>query len=178
MAELLTSFIKFLDDNRLIDFRVLKDDTDEGFNNRLRAQKYVFFGQKRFNLGSDYSFTKYKFGPYSARLTDEYYGINIYKSRDELESYHLTVLETPEGSTFGTPTLPAGFDVERFLDVVSNRSADWLEIAATIINISDNNQYDRNTLLDTVNRIKPRFERTQIESVYTDLVNHGLMGNP
>ena len=178
MPEQLTSFIKFLDDNKLIKFSVLKDDTDEGFNNRLKAQKYAYIAQEKFNLDLNYGFSKYKFGPYSARLTDDYYGINIYKGLDEHDSFYETVIETPESSVFGASPLPTKFDTTRFLNLVSKKGEPWLEVAATIINVAKYNDYEKDRLIEIVNRIKPRFNRIFIEQVHSDLSKHGLMVFP
>jgi uncharacterized protein YwgA len=171
--ELLASFIEFLGENTLIDLKVLRDDTDEGFTNRLKAQKYVYLAQEKFNLDLGYQFSRYKFGPYSSELTEDYYNTDIYRSEDQSAGVYQLMAETKHES-FGVMTLPNDFNQENFLEVVSNKNESWLEVATTIINVSKTYS-DTNLILDIVCKIKPLHDRSYIQQVFNDLTNFNLM---
>lgn len=172
--ELLASFLKFLNEKSLIDFRVIKDDDDLGFNNRLKAQKYVYIGQEKFDLDLGYHFSRYKFGPYSSTLTEDYYDINIYTIDDPEYGIYEYVAEMSNNDSFGIVSLPNTFDEKKFLEVVSNKTESWLEIATTIINISKSYS-DPKIILDMVNRVKSSYESKYIEQVFNDLKSYGLL---
>jgi len=171
--ELLASFLKLLNEKGLIDFRVLKDDTELGFNNRLKAQKYVYLGQEKFGLPLGYEFSRYKFGPYSSDLTENYYDINIYTIDDPENGIYEFVAEM-DNENFDIVSLPNDFNQNQFLDVVSNKNESWLEIATTIISVSKSYN-DAKIILEMVGRVKPSYESDYIKQVFNDLDTYGLL---
>jgi uncharacterized protein YwgA len=67
-AKILSSFVKLLRDEKVLDF------DPEDFDSRLRLQKYVFIARK-FGLNLGYNFSMYIRGPYSPDLADDYYSL-------------------------------------------------------------------------------------------------------
>ena len=174
MNSYLGSFIKFLDDNKLIEFSMLKQDTEDGFNNRLKAQKYVYLAQNNFELDLGYEFTKYKFGPYSPQLTEDYFGINFYENQDENNDLYNLVVSTEEDFNFGILPLPETFNKNGFLEIVSGKDVSWLEVATTILHKSK--WYDKcGKLLDMVSLSKPKYNRGYIKQVLDELTLKELM---
>ena len=65
-------FIRWLADRGMVDFGLVADDTNMGFDARFRIQKYVFLAQ-RLGLDTKYRHSRYRYGPYSPKLAKEYY---------------------------------------------------------------------------------------------------------
>ncbi|MEM2148974.1 MAG: hypothetical protein QXO46_03780 [Nitrososphaerota archaeon] len=108
----LAVFIRFLEDRLGYVFNV-----EEEFDKRFFLQKYVFLA-KYFGLDLGYDYSLYIYGPYSRDLADDY--------------YELTCLET-----LPKTGLPSGFDAEGFIELVRGRDARWLEVAASILTVSE-----------------------------------------
>jgi len=103
----LKSFIKYLEDCNIFKFKV------NIFNNRLKLQKYVFLARKYgFNLR--YSYNLYIHGPYSPQLADDYYALG--ESAIEPEKITLD---------------------EGFTKLIKKKSEWWLELASTVVMVSE-----------------------------------------
>lgn len=155
MQQKLVYFVKFLEDHDMIDTSLVREDSSDGFINRLKLQKYVFLAKSNFNLDLGYEFNQYRYGPYSPRLTNDYFALNM----EEVAQDHQYTWR---------------FDKDAFLSVLSDKDETWLEVASTLIDIRTYYQ-TRNSLIDTVARIKPRYARSDIEKVLNDLVSDGLI---
>jgi uncharacterized protein YwgA len=152
------NFIKFLHINNLINASVIPDDTDDGFQNRLKLQKFVYIVQACFGLNLGYSFTIYRFGPYSTTLADQYY--------DDLDSSVII--------NNGDIDLPEHFNQDRFIRMFSGKDARWLELAATLVDSQKHvSGYDRT--IEIVSRIKPRYTRNEVTDVLADLIECRLI---
>ena len=60
---MIAPFIRWLDDVGMVDFGLVTEATDAGFDTRFRIQKYVFVAQ-RLGLGTAYRHNRYRYGPY------------------------------------------------------------------------------------------------------------------
>jgi len=143
--ELLPTFIKFLEDNRLLNFNEFR------FNTRLKIQKYVYLS-RRFGLDLGYDYSMYRYGPYSPSLADAYY---------ELAE------NTEQASRHNVP-LPGSFDQEGFLRLVDGKSDGWLEVAATLADLRGRFADDA-TLVTHVESIKCNYTMDFIGTVLRDL---------
>jgi len=110
--ELLPAFVRFLEDNRLLNFDGFQFDT------RMRIQKYAYLSG-RFGLDMGYDYPMYRYGPYSPGLADAHYEL----------------AEDPGRASWDDVALPGGFDRDGFLKTVSGRSDGWLEVAATLADL-------------------------------------------
>ncbi|MEM2365691.1 MAG: hypothetical protein QXL06_01980 [Nitrososphaerota archaeon] len=108
----LAAFIRFLKDRLGYVFNV-----EEEFDKRFLLQKYVFLA-KYFGLNLGYGYSLYIYGPYSRELSDDYYELVRQNPLPEAD-------------------LPSGFDAEGFIELVRGRDARWLEVAASILTVSE-----------------------------------------
>jgi len=138
--EKLLKFLSFL--KKRANFAFNKDN----FEHRIKLQKYVYIA--RFcGLDLGYKFGMYLRGPYSPELADDYYKISYSVSE---------------------PASLSGFDSEKFLKTVKNRDARWLEIAATILSVRENN---RDIDDESVTRIVSEIKNTD-ESRVKEILSH------
>ena len=151
----LASFIKFLEEKRLVKFDIDRD-SDECFDNRVRLQKYVYIAQ-RFGLDLPYKHSMYLYGPYSKTLACHYY----------------TMSRSPGLYGGASAELPSGFDREGFLRSVKD-DPKWLEIATTLIE-RNKEIAGRNELVENVGNIKYWATSERIAGVLDDLEAHGLV---
>ena len=147
----LEEFASYLSGQGMIDAARLKDDGDEGFENRLKVQKYVFLA-KHFGLDLGYVYSIHLHGPYSRRLTSDYYKLDVMNT----------------AASAAPPTLRH----KEFMSVLETKSADWLEIAATIIHETslDKDVRPRHLYVMKCDH-RPEF----IDSVYHDLTEIGML---
>lgn len=153
MLPKLAGFIKFLEDNGLVEFDIL-DDGEAQFTNRLKIQKYVFFA-KRYGMPFRYRHGMYLYGPYSSELTADYYSLAHNAGR------------------YTADALPVEFRREDFLRNVRNDPG-WLEVAATIISKNDSIK-ERNALVESVWHMKSQFGRPYVEKVLGELEDRSLV---
>ena len=152
---ILANFIKFLENNDLVQFDIMGDGADQ-FSNRFKIQKYVFLAQG-LGLKMPYKHDIYLYGPYSKQLTGAYYHLARNRS----------AYERADGR------LDESFDADRFLRVTKDKTNKWLEIAATLIDIKPHCK-DRKELLKQVERIKDEPEPGYISKVLCELEDLGL----
>jgi uncharacterized protein YwgA len=161
------NFLAFLHHNQLVDvLSIPHDDDDNGFINRLKLQKLVYFAQKRFNLPTNYSYTLYKNGIYSPDLTDDYYNIDIY----DLENFN--------PNDYTEYCLPAEFNQDRFLSIFLEKSPSWLEVGSTILYFIDQRILPvKEKIIDQVKNKKPQYSSEYILKVYEELHREKLILN-
>ena len=141
----LNEFVDFLDQNNMITKEHITDDSDEGFSNRLRIQKYVFLS-RYFGLNLLYNYNMHLNGPYSKNLSRDYYKID---------------------NSNNNPSVLNALNRDEFLNLVQKKSDKWLELAATILH--KKGTIDDDLLLEHVAWIKCDFSDKEIEEVYSDL---------
>lgn len=146
----LSQFVSYLNEHGMIDTAKLKDNSDEGFENRLKTQKYVYLA-RRFGLDLGYRHNIHLYGPYSPDLTKDY--------------YRMDVANMPSA-------LPHALNDSEFLSALRGKSSAWLEIAATIIYERDLNQ---GIPLEHLYLMKPDHAPEFIDSVHVDLKNLNLL---
>ena len=96
----------------------------------------------RYGLDLGYSHSMYLRGPYSSRLTDDYY-----------ELARSNVVNTFNGG------FPTGFDQQGFFDLVNNKDAEWLESAAMLLSLKESFS-DKTCLLERTKKYeRPYFGR-------------------
>lgn len=158
MNTLALNFIKFLHTNNLINVLAIQRDTDDGFENRLKLQKLVYMVQTCFGLDMGYSFTIYRFGPYSTKLADQYY--------DDLDKNVIVNNMNID--------LPKRFNQDQFINIFSGKDGRWLELAATLIDSQKHvSGYDKT--VETVSRIKPRYTEDEVVDVLNNVIEYRLM---
>ena len=158
MKTIALDFIKFLHINKLINVRDIQCDTDDGFENRLKLQKLVYIAQSCFGLELGYSFTIYRFGPYSTMLADHYYDY----------------LETNVIIGDGNIDLPEHFNQGRFINMFSGKNGRWLELATTLIDSQKHvSGYDKT--VETVSRIKPRYTKDEVVDMLNNVIEYRLI---
>jgi len=151
--DLLRSFVYLLKRNGLIQTESLREDSNEGFSNRLKLQKYVFI-VRHFGLDMNYSFSLYLHGPYSPELAKDYYSLNF-------------------AETTAAP-LPKEFKADEFLSLVKGKDERWLEAVATAMDlatdwgIKDNKECKM--LADHIKLMKPH-----VADYADDAVNYALV---
>lgn len=153
---MLASFIEFLTNNDLVSFDVLSD-TSTGFENRLKIQKMVYISQL-FGLNLKYEYDLYKYGPYSPRLAMDYYEL----------------AEVPEkyNDERNVP-LSRDFDRDGFLNIVTQKDTDWLEVATTII--EERIKFPgKDQLVNRVHTVKPKYTLEVIGNIYDELITSDL----
>src|SRR5665809_9339 len=109
------NLLKFLDTNRLVDFEVIGNDSEEGLINRIKTQKFVYLAQKCFGIESGYDYNIYRYGPYSPALAEDYFNLDVKMMRSLLDY-----------------SLP-NFDANKFLRIVNDKNEEWLEVATTLL---------------------------------------------
>lgn len=98
-------------------------------DHRIRMQKYVFLA-KELGLDVEFDYNMYLHGPYSPALAETYYeGLADVRASEEALD---------------------GLDTRRFLRAVEDRSTWWLELASTLVSLS--NRYSRYGAPDEVER--------------------------
>lgn len=150
----LSDFVSFLEDHNLIDFSVIQDE-EGGFVNRLRMQKYVYLA-KYYGLDLGYSYTMYRYGPYSPDLTAAYYSLS-----DDANPH--TVHE-----------MPVSFRTGEFVNLIYGKDENWLEIATTLLEQNKRIQ-DKELLVQRVETIKCSYPIEYIRKVLSDLVRENLI---
>jgi len=136
----LRSFIKYLEDCNIFKFKV------NIFNNRLKLQKYVFLARKYgFNLG--YSYNLYIHGPYSPQLADDYYALE----ESAIEPEKITM-------------------EEGFIKLIRKKSEWWLELASTVVMVSERYRDMRDEMMvKLVRNSKPFASEGEVEEVISKL---------
>ena len=136
----LKSFIKYLEDCNIFKFKV------NIFNNRLKLQKYVFLARKYgFNLR--YSYNLYIHGPYSPQLADDYYALG--ESAIEPEKITLD---------------------EGFIKLIRKKSEWWLELASTVVTVSERYKgMEDKTIIKLMRNSKPFASEGEIGDVILKL---------
>ena len=155
MSSRLAGFIRFLVDHGLVEFDVL-GVSEAKFNNRLKLQKYVFLAE-HYGLALGYRHEMYMRGPYSSKLTDDYYSL----------------ARGPGLSGVDPDALPTEFKRDDFLRDAQNDS-DWLEVATTLIDKNDGAR-ERDVLLETVLLMKSKFGKPYIDGVLRDVESRCLV---
>lgn len=154
---MITQFLRWMSDEGLINPDDITKDNPDGFHTRFRIQKCMFVAQ-HLGLYAGYEYTKYRYGPYSPSLADDYY--------DFAE---------------GKPDTSKEFDFANFAkittcrDIMKHHDNDWLEIATILIH-SSTSKTDRDSLIEYVEYIKYSYPKKYIESVFDDLLEMKLAG--
>ena len=145
---MLASFIKFLEEENLLDFSKLN------FNTRLKIQKYVYIS-KSFGREWRYDYNMYIHGPYSRDLAEDYFKLH----------------ENPEPVT---SNMPESFMEKEFTNLVYGKRGKWLNVATTLIDQKE--LFDDNKkLVSHVEAIKHRCSVRFIRSVLNDLIEYQVL---
>ncbi len=167
----LASFIKILRDSG-----VLPSLNINRFDHRLRLQKYVFLS-KKFGISgfNSYLFSEYMYGPYSPGLADDYYEME----RNRMDPY------TEFDKRF-YEELNRSAEFKKFVNLVRNKDSKWLEVAATMLDLSEAVKRDVSrgiiqeenaiaVLKDMVKNRKPFASKRFIEEIYSELKHAGIV---
>lgn len=158
------NFLAFLHHNQLVDVLSIPYNNDEGFLNRIKLQKLVYFAQKRFNLPTNYYYSLYRKGVYSPRLTDDYYNIDVF----DLENFN--------PNDYADYSLPEEFNQDRFLSIFMGKSAPWLEVGSTILHFNDLHIFPiKDKVINKVLNEKPQYSYEYILNIYEELRREKLI---
>ncbi len=136
----LKSFVKYLEDCNIFKFKV------NIFNNRLKLQKYVFLA-RRYGFNLRYSYNLYIHGPYSPQLAEDYYALGA------------SAIE-PEKITMD----------EGFTKLIKKKSDWWLELASTVVMVSERHRDMRDEMMiKLVRNSKPFASEGEVEEVISKL---------
>jgi uncharacterized protein YwgA len=138
----------------MLNTSIIGKDTEEGFLNRLKLQKYTYLA-RYFGLNMEYPFTMYLHGPYSSPLADDYYNIEPWYDED-------------------VGILPANFRESEFIDLVGTKDHEWLEVASTLISLNKSFK-QRDKLLDRITNMKPYIRKERVNSVLSTLEEMKLL---
>ena len=152
----LPRFVKYLEREKLAELDILGDG-DACFWNRFKIQKYAFLA-KRFGLDMPYEHDICLWGPHSQIMAAECR--DLAENRDRYDG--------------ALAELPPRFRSGEFLDLVRGRSNDWLEIAATLL---DMREYvpKRDDLVENTESISMGITREFIDATLRDLENANLI---
>jgi len=148
-------FLRLLLANGLIDCRA--NPREAVLDTRIKIQKLVYFAQECFGLTFRYRHTLYIYGPYSPELANDYYRIS-------------DIGDIPDGG------LEDWAGREEFLGLAaSHNSAEWLEIAGTLLYIYRNEPLSIDRLIFRAKRVRRKYSRGRIVGVYGDLIGCGFI---
>ena len=154
---MLPAFLKWLNDNYVIDHNCIKNKDDTGFYTRFRIQKCVYLAQI-LGLCTGYNYRQYVYGPYSQDLMTGYYSYD------------------PEAAI--TENLPPRFD--EIGDVVlraHSRGLAWMEVATTILEEARGRNgagCARDQIERDVAGLKYQYTDAYIHTVYGELLESPL----
>ena len=151
---MLSEFLHFLDDKKLISVDDIPNDDGVGFTNRFRIQKFVYLA-KYFGLDLGYGHSMYMYGPYSSKLASDYYEITKDFKKDK------------------TGELSTKFNSDGFVNLVKDKDDGWLEIATTLLDQKPRFIED-SKLVNHVESIKCNYTVEYIQNVLNNLKKHNL----
>ena len=159
LMEVLGPFIRFLGERGLLGTgKITAESLD--FDTRLRIQKYTYLAGK-LGLKHGYSYSLYRYGPYSPSLADDYYALAEDPAKLAAESGQ---------------QLAGELEQERFLRLVRDRDSRWLEVASTLVDQIPRFRDDEG-LVRYVERIKSNCSEDYIRGVLSDLKAHGMIAS-
>lgn len=145
---MLASFLKWMSDKDLVNLDNITNDNDDGFKARFKIQKCVFMAQ-HLGLETNFKYERYVYGPYSTKLTHEYYDLPA----DKIQKA-------------GTGGLPEG-RMEEWLNVMRH-DKNWLEIATTLVHMCKD-EPNADSLVSSVAWVKYPYTGQYISGVLSDL---------
>lgn len=145
---MLKAFLTWMEQEKLINLRMITYDNDRGFHTRFLIQKGIYIAQC-LGLNMCYEYGRYLNGPYSTELADDYYAF-------------------ADGIVQDTDTINQEFDANECLKLM-NHSDDWLEIATTLIHMSshENRKY---RLVNKVWGVKFPYSKNYIRNILEELL--------
>ena len=148
---------------RLLEIYIL-GDSERSFEDRFMIQKYVYLA-RYFGLNMGYGFGMYLHGPYSRRLSDDYYSL----AEDE-------ALANACGESLTIDRDLNGLDLSSFFSFVDGRDHEWLEAATTLLSLSQHIN-NRRRLVERTSNMKEHIPENTIESILKTLENNGLVSS-
>ncbi|MDE0091238.1 MAG: hypothetical protein OXP12_07825 [Thaumarchaeota archaeon] len=127
MSGMLEGFMAYLEKNGLVKFDLRNEDDSKYIESTNRLQKYVFLAN-RFGLGMHYKYDMYLYGIQSRALMSDYC------------AYAESHAGSPGGGMATAQIvirLPESFRSEEFLDFVRGRDDEWLYMATTLMDRSE-----------------------------------------
>jgi uncharacterized protein YwgA len=156
----LQDFIKFLHWKKMINIHDLLKNDESGIINRLKLQKYVYLAQTSLKNNFGYEYSIYNNGPYSPDLANYYY---------EKIDYNGKFLDGNDVLR----TIDNAFS-ERFMELFKDKDANWLEVAATLIDSTNYCESEQESL-DKVYAIKSKYDSSFIDSTLNELKEKSLV---
>jgi len=150
----LQDFMSFLHEANLIDLDNLLRNDDIGNINRLKIQKYVYLAQTCLGNDLGYEYNMYNSGPYSPDLANYLY--------EKIDVNTMSV-DVKAGNWHHDKIF-----ANKFLALFGDKEPQWLEVASTIIDIT-NHFNDEQETLNKVYAIKSDYGRSYIDDVWNDL---------
>ena len=143
--EKLQAFIKFLQENAMINASSAEESREASAASRMKLQKLAFLAKKfGFDLGYKYSMVGN--GPYSHELARDSYAIN-YEASASVKKF-------------------GGFDEINFLYFFKGRDEKWLDIVAAASDLAEGEAgEDLNRIIELTSGIKHSYSREYIACV-------------
>ena len=149
---MLQAFLKWLNENYVIDHDHIKSDDDTGFYTRFRIQKCMYMSQC-LGLGTNYHYRQYVYGPYSQDLSDECYKYD------------------PKATI--TERLPPDFDeIGKVVLRAHSRGLAWMEVATTILEVARERSGSVEMTRDGIEH-----RAADLKYLYADNYIHTVYGN-
>lgn len=161
MTVKLQDFIKFLHENKMINIHDILKTDESGIINRLKLQKYVYLAQTTLKNNFGYEFNIYNNGPYSPELANYYYEKMDSNEKFTDRNYKASQNIDPAFST-------------KFMELYKDKDANWLEVAATLIDSTNYCENERESL-DKVYAIKSKYDSSFIDSTLDELKEKSLV---
>lgn len=141
--EQLIDFIMLLDNNKLINKKIIIANNESGFKNRLKLQKLVFLA-KKFDLDLGYPYSLHIHGPYSKELAIDYYIICKANLQGNILKQSMT----------------------SFINKFKDKDEKYLEILATAVDVHDSIK-DRNIdeIVAITSKIKTQYDPKEIREI-------------
>ena len=155
----LQDFIKFLHENKMINIHDLLKSDESGIINRLKLQKYVYLAQTSLKNNFGYEYNMYNNGPYSPELANYYY--------EKMGSGKF--LNTGAHGR----TIDNAFSA-RFMELFKDKDANWLEVAATLIDSTNYCDTEQESL-NKVYAIKSQYNSSFIDTTLDELKEKNLV---
>ena len=151
------SLLEWMGNEKLVKLDDITREDSAGFEARLRIQKCVYMVQSLGLVDTNYDYNRYKHGPYSPALTQDYYKF----AHGELKDDKLVFDKTACREIMTNPKTK------------QNHGADWLEIATTILLLNKDAE-SADSLVNHVARIKVMYSERYIQSVLDDMLKMRL----
>lgn len=151
-----------------------------GDTGKIKAQKLVYFLQELLGTPLSYRFRMHHYGPFSEELDTDLSvmkGLGYFDIKPDPDGYgyHLTVRSEADPE-WRTAAIQYSKDIRQVIETFGVLDAASLELNATVHFVNQlAKSASKDTVVNTVSALKPRFPVEVIEVAYDELTKAGLM---